>query len=50
MVRLFRSCAWGNIPLPDIVSVLADPPEELDIGSGFHFLVAEASTKAEAAV
>ncbi|CAN0133881.1 unnamed protein product [Ectocarpus sp. 6 AP-2014] len=49
---------WGAIAekLPvtdaftDIVSVLADPPEELDIGSGFHFLVAEASTKAEAAV
>ncbi|CAM9607986.1 unnamed protein product [Ectocarpus fasciculatus] len=47
---------WGAIAekLPvtdaftDIVSVLADPPEELDIGSGFHFLVAEASTNAEA--
>eukprot|EP00752_Nemacystus_decipiens_P007320 g6549.t3 len=40
---------WGSLAekLPvadafqDIVSVLADPPEGLDLGSGFHFVVAE---------
>lgn len=34
----------------DIVSVLADPPEGLDLGSGFHFVVAEASTRLELAL
>lgn len=31
----------GSGAFAEIVSVLADPPEEVDLGSGFHLLVAE---------
>lgn len=36
---------WALPSAADIVSVLADPPGGLNLGSGFHYLVAEASGK-----
>ncbi|CAN0187729.1 unnamed protein product, partial [Hapterophycus canaliculatus] len=43
---------WGTLAervpvtdaFTDIVSVLADPPEGVELGNGFHFLVAEVAT------
>lgn len=40
----FLYCVPWVFGVEDIVSVLADPPEEMQLESGFNFLVAEAST------